>query len=453
MAYNSTLETAKIESALLSSLKTKKIEYNITQDKSSNYASLAEAIAAVDDNDYKTKGIVLTFYTGTEWVSKRYNGEDASGFATEANWVDAGGSIQETDWTPFNVIINRIIAENYRDITDEDYNTLKSFIKEPDKLYYPVAKSLEGGNQIVIAQSSVCFFVLESSSDAIIGIMNKGTDNYLVAYEIAIPPTKNADVQISGFSINANSSNLSIESNDRQINLALSGNGSKFLSDNGTYKEIPAGTQYLDLSMFSEDSGTLSDEDYQKVVKAYEDEIKSFKSNDLEGFILTGTMYHTTESSEYQITSAVTFAFNNSPTIFAFYALIGKDKSYTRYFGSVAITTKGKGNQCLTDRGEYAEFAQPTRVLENTGGGPVTSELSPNILYKFGERPSLTITLGGGTVGIVNEYMFEFRSGTTATTLSVPNSVKWSGGNAPTIEANKTYQVSIVDNLAVYAAF
>lgn len=88
MAYNSTLPTTKIEGALLASLKTKKIEYNITQDKSSNYASLAEAIAAVDDDEYKVKGIVLTFYTGTDWVSKRYNGEDASGFADEGNWMD-----------------------------------------------------------------------------------------------------------------------------------------------------------------------------------------------------------------------------------------------------------------------------------------------------------------------------------------------------------------------------
>lgn len=86
MAYNSTLPTPKIEGALLASLKTKKIEYNITQDKSSNYASLTEAIAAVDDDEYKVKGIVLTFYTGKEWVSMRYNGEDASGFSDEQNW-------------------------------------------------------------------------------------------------------------------------------------------------------------------------------------------------------------------------------------------------------------------------------------------------------------------------------------------------------------------------------
>lgn len=190
MGYNSTLPTPKIEGALLASLKTKKIEYNITQDKSSNYASLAEAIAAVDDDEYKVKGIVLTFYTGTDWVSKRYNGEDASGFADEGNWIDVGGA---------------------------------------------------------------------------------------------------------------------------------------------------AGTK--------------------------------------------------------------------------------------------------------------------VKVISAPGASSITKQIEPNTFYKFEAFPAITIKLVAEESGILNEYMFEFVSGTTATTLSLPDSVKWSGGNAPTIEANKTYQVSIVNNLAVFAAF
>ena len=189
MSYNSTLPTPKIEGALLASLKTKKIEYNITQDKSSNYASLAEAIAAVDDDEYKVKGIVLTFYTGTDWVSKRYNGEDASGFTDEGNWMD--------------------------------------YIKIPEQ-----------------------------------------------------------------------------------------------------------GTK-----------------------------------------------------------------------------------------------------------------------MEDGGSGAVTKELQPNILYKFGECTSLTITLAAESAGLENEYKFEFVSGSTPATLSLPDSIKWKDGVTPTIEASKTYQISIVNNLAVYAAF
>lgn len=90
---------------------------------------------------------------------------------------------------------------------------------------------------------------------------------------------------------------------------------------------------------------------------------------------------------------------------------------------------------------------------EDGGSGTVKKELHPNRYYKFGECVSLTVTLAAEIEGVFNEYSFEFTSGATATTLSIPEAIKWSGGNAPTIEANKTYQVSIVNNLAVYAAF
>ena len=301
MGYNSTLPTPKIEGALLASLKTKKIEYNITQDKSSNYASLAEAIAAVDDDEYKVKGIVLTFYTGTDWVSKRYNGEDASGFATETNWVDAGGAV--------------------------------------------------------------------------------------------------------------------------------------------------GGTRYLDLSMFSSESGTLSDEDYQKVVKAYEDKV----GTGIFGDIVVPIIMMADSDAIYIFINQTIFAINIKLQFSNFE--VKTDKTYSSASSKVIdMLLTGSGTKALTDNGRYAEFAKPTKV-KSGGSGSVTKQLSPNTLYEFGECSSLTVTLGAETSGIVNEYMFEFVSGSTPTTLSVPSTVKWSGGSAPTIKANKTYQVSIVNNLAVYASF
>lgn len=303
MAYNSTLPTTKIEGALLASLKTKKIEYNITQDKSSNYASLAEAIAAVDDDDYKVKGIVLTFYTGTDWVSKRYNGEDASGFANEGNWIDVGGAA--------------------------------------------------------------------------------------------------------------------------------------------------GGTQYLDLSMFSSGSGTLSEEDYQKVVKAYEDKINI-------GALGADANIPITIINQSENNFMILFSIINSSVeqvdITTYSYDIKNNKSYISSVNGIYFYGSGQGTKALTDNGQYAEFAKPTK-MEDAGSGTVTKELQPNILYKFGECASLTITLAAGSAGLENEYKFEFVSGTTPATLSLPDSIKWKDGKEPTMEASKTYQVSIVNNLAVYAAF
>lgn len=77
-----------------------------------------------------------------------------------------------------------------------------------------------------------------------------------------------------------------------------------------------------------------------------------------------------------------------------------------------------------------------------------TITIDPNKYYSFGEAASLNITLGTPTDNtIYNEYMFEFNSGATPTSLTLPNTVEWV--QTPTIEASKTYQVSIVNNIGI----
>ena len=77
-----------------------------------------------------------------------------------------------------------------------------------------------------------------------------------------------------------------------------------------------------------------------------------------------------------------------------------------------------------------------------------TLEIQPNKFYKFGEVTELNLTLSEITdTTQLNEYMFEFVSGATATTLTLPDTIKWL--ETPTIESNKFYQCSIVDNIGV----
>ncbi len=83
-------------------------------------------------------------------------------------------------------------------------------------------------------------------------------------------------------------------------------------------------------------------------------------------------------------------------------------------------------------------------VVETTDAA---KELSPNTYYKWGEMSALTITLGAEIDGRVNEFCGEFVSGETATTFSVPGSVSWPNGL--TVEANKTYQFSIMNGIGV----
>lgn len=80
-------------------------------------------------------------------------------------------------------------------------------------------------------------------------------------------------------------------------------------------------------------------------------------------------------------------------------------------------------------------------------GATPTQSISPNKFYKFESVTTLTITFSPEIPNVLNEYMFQFTSGETATVLNMPDSVRWIGDH--TIEPNKTYQVSIVNNLAV----
>ena len=81
--------------------------------------------------------------------------------------------------------------------------------------------------------------------------------------------------------------------------------------------------------------------------------------------------------------------------------------------------------------------------------------LTPNVYYKWTNAPTrLTITLETpSNTSIVNNYMFEFTASSSGCTLSVPSTIKWINGTAPSIEAGKTYQISIINNLATVAKF
>lgn len=96
-------------------------------------------------------------------------------------------------------------------------------------------------------------------------------------------------------------------------------------------------------------------------------------------------------------------------------------------------------------KGQKGESGIPSVV--DHGTNETTFALTPNVLHVWGEVAALNLTLGTPNDGVVNEYMAQFTSGTTATVLTLPDTVTYIGES--TIEADKTYQVSIINNLAV----
>lgn len=100
------------------------------------------------------------------------------------------------------------------------------------------------------------------------------------------------------------------------------------------------------------------------------------------------------------------------------------------------------------DKGEdgtYQGVTETTMTATDT-----TATLEPNIFYVFPEMASLTINFGAPTAGVTNEYHFSFVSGATATTLTMPATVK--GLDDLTAESGKTYEISVQNGIGVWIA-
>jgi hypothetical protein len=105
---------------------------------------------------------------------------------------------------------------------------------------------------------------------------------------------------------------------------------------------------------------------------------------------------------------------------------------------------RGQEVENLLDRVE-----KTNKVVDQSA---TTATIQPNVLNVWGDVATLDITLATPSdTSIVNEYMVQFTSGATATTLILPDTIQWL--SEPTIKPNATYQISIINNLAVIGEF
>lgn len=114
------------------------------------------------------------------------------------------------------------------------------------------------------------------------------------------------------------------------------------------------------------------------------------------------------------------------------------------------IVRRSDGVYVTTDSGQtytpvayFSDLAQPNVVQQVSQ----TATIHPNVLNVWGSVSSLTISLAAGAAEVVNEYMMQFTVSGTAFTLSLPDGIRWI--DEPDFADGATYQVSIVNNLAV----
>ena len=145
----------------------------------------------------------------------------------------------------------------------------------------------------------------------------------------------------------------------------------------------------------------------------------------------------------------------------------GSSGSYTlpqasnAQLGGIKADAKGSGDTVPVKIGTDGKLYVPTypgasggttstaRIEKETTDTTVT--LDPNKLYVFPQMASLAVTLAApADNSVVNEYHFIFQSGATATTLTLPGTVKTGDFK---VEANKVYELSIMESCLTWQSW
>lgn len=111
---------------------------------------------------------------------------------------------------------------------------------------------------------------------------------------------------------------------------------------------------------------------------------------------------------------------------------------------------KKVGLMSISDK-KKLDALKPLTYIDH-GINNTSVELGAFEYHRWGEISQIVLNVPNepDTDGVINVYMFEFISGSTATRIAWPPHIKPSTN---TIEANKTYQITIINNLATIKSF
>ena len=88
------------------------------------------------------------------------------------------------------------------------------------------------------------------------------------------------------------------------------------------------------------------------------------------------------------------------------------------------------------------------------GYSETSVEIAPNAYHRWtSTMSSLTVTLKSVSSANVLNYMMEFTTSSSGCVLTLPSNIKWANGNPPAMKPSTTYQISIINNLGVWAYY
>lgn len=233
--------------------------------------------------------------------------------------------------------------------------------------------------------------------------------------------------------------------------------GKTYGRKNKQWSEIIASNQYLDLTtLFPSESGTLSDENYQKIVDAVNKGITTARiETDPDGFSPI-TISNSTETYSIIANILTVDSGDHSIGLTVTTVIINKsNKTYTSAFNQQSLQNTGSGTKYLSDNGQYKAIT--------TSSGVLPQETQNNILdainaIKFEDKSKTTVTAQeynaivsafDGKITPSNDYMYFINYD-----KAEPGKFGSSGTNEPIFGAFLNYDTSnninIVSNITFY---
>lgn len=233
--------------------------------------------------------------------------------------------------------------------------------------------------------------------------------------------------------------------------------GKTYGRKNKQWSEIIASNQYLDLAtLFPNESGTLSDENYQKIVNAVNKGIITARiETDPDGFSPI-TINNSTETYSIITNSLAIGPNDRSILLTTITVIINKsDKTYTSVSNRQSLQNTGSGTKYLSDNGQYKAIPTSSVVLPQETQNNILDAINA---IKFEDKNKTTVTAQeynaivsafDGKITPNNDYMYFINYD-----KAKPGKFGSSGTSEPIFGAFLNYDASnninIVSNITFY---